>query len=118
MVISPSTDSPFDLRESTSERSDVADRDRLPLPGGPVRPRRDGNIDVIREVLLAAGAPISVRKIIELAGGRLCTQSRTPSNVIARDLAMEIIRNRDASEFVRTAPGRYTLRALRDTGRS
>lgn len=67
---------------------------------------------VVEEVLRTSGTPISVREIVERAGARLPSKSKTPDTVVARDLAMDIKRQGDASRFVRTAPGRYTLREL------
>ena len=67
---------------------------------------------VVEEILRTSGTPISVREIVERAGARLPSKSKTPDTVVARDLAMDIKRQGDASRFVRTAPGRYTLREL------
>jgi hypothetical protein len=67
---------------------------------------------VVEEVLRTSGTPISVREIVERAGARLPSKSKTPDTVVARDLAMDIKRQGDASRFVRAAPGRYTLREL------
>jgi hypothetical protein len=55
---------------------------------------------------------MSVREIVEYAKGRLPTKSKTPDTVVARDLSMDIKRKGDESLFCRTAPGRYTMRAL------
>lgn len=69
-------------------------------------------LTVVEEVLRTSGAPISVREIVDRAGARLPSKSKTPDTVVARDLAMDIKRQGDASRFVRTSPGRYTLREL------
>jgi hypothetical protein len=69
-------------------------------------------LTVVEEVLRTIGAPISVREIVERAGARLPSKSKTPDTVVARDLAMDIKRQGEASRFVRTSPGRYTLREL------
>lgn len=67
---------------------------------------------LVEEILRATGTPISVREIVERAGPRLPSKSKTPDTVVARDLAMDIKRQGEASRFLRTAPGRYTLREL------
>lgn len=67
---------------------------------------------VVEEILHEALVPLSVRDIVERAGARLPSKSKTPDTVVARDLAMDIKRHGDGSLFVRTSPGRYTLRAL------
>ena len=65
---------------------------------------------VVEVILRETQVPMSVRQIVEYAGSRLPTKSRTPDTVVARDLSMEIKRNGETSLFVRTSPGRYTLR--------
>ena len=65
---------------------------------------------VVEGILREAEVPMSVREIVERAGDALPTKSKTPDTVVARDLSMDIKRNGDASLFVRTAPGRYTMR--------
>jgi len=55
---------------------------------------------------------MSVREIVERAGARLPSKSKTPDTVVARDLSMDIKRKGEGSLFIRTSPGRYTLRAL------
>lgn len=67
-------------------------------------------LPVIEEILRNAEHPMSVREIVELAGARLPTKSKTPDTVVARDLSMDIKRKGDASLFVRTSPGRYAIR--------
>jgi hypothetical protein len=67
---------------------------------------------VVEEILRETAAPMSVREIVERAGARLPSKSKTPDTVVARDLSMDIKRKGDTSLFVRTSPGRYTLRAL------
>jgi hypothetical protein len=67
---------------------------------------------VVEEVLRANQSPMVVKQIVELAGERLNTKSKTPDTVVARDLAMDIKRNGDGSKFARVAPGKYTLREL------
>lgn len=69
-------------------------------------------LSVVEEVLRACGAPLSVREIVQRAGARLPSKSKTPDTVVARDLAMDIKRLGDQSRFVRTAPGRYAVREL------
>ncbi len=67
---------------------------------------------VVEEILRETAVPMSVREIVERAGVRLPSKSKTPDTVVARDLAMDIKRKAEGSLFVRTSPGRYTLRAL------
>jgi len=67
---------------------------------------------VVEEILRETAVPMSVREIVERAGARLPSKSKTPDTVVARDLSMDIKRNGETSMFVRTSPGRYTLRAL------
>ena len=55
---------------------------------------------------------MSVREIVEVAGDRLPTKSKTPDTVVARDLSMDIKKRGADSKFTRTAPGRYTMREL------
>lgn len=67
---------------------------------------------VVEEIMRETGVPMSVKEIVDQAGPRLPSRSKTPDTVVARDLSMDIKRQGDASMFVRTAPGRYTLRSL------
>jgi hypothetical protein len=67
---------------------------------------------VVEEILRSVGRPVSVREIVDAAGERLPTCSKTPDTVVARDLSMDIKRLGEDSKFVRTSPGRYTVRAL------
>ena len=67
---------------------------------------------VVEEILRETAVPMSVREIVERAGARLPSKSKTPDTVVARDLSMDIKRRGDVSLFVRTSPGRYTLRTL------
>lgn len=67
---------------------------------------------VVEEILRETPVPMSVREIVERAGARLPSKSKTPDTVVARDLAMDIKKKGDSSLFTRTSPGRYTLRAL------
>ena len=67
---------------------------------------------VVEEILRETSVPMSVREIVERAGARLPSKSKTPDTVVARDLSMDIKRKGDGSLFVRTSPGRYTLRGL------
>ena len=67
---------------------------------------------VVEEILRETAVPMSVREIVERAGVRLPSKSKTPDTVVARDLSMDIKRKGESSLFVRTTPGRYTLRAL------
>ena len=67
---------------------------------------------VVEEILRETAVPMSVREIVERAGTRLPSKSKTPDTVVARDLAMDIKKKGEASLFTRTSPGRYTLRAI------
>jgi hypothetical protein len=67
---------------------------------------------VVEEILRETAIPMSVREIVERAGMRLPSKSKTPDTVVARDLSMDIKRKGEGSLFTRTSPGRYTLRAL------
>src|SRR5262245_44969783 len=71
---------------------------------------------VVEEVLRERGIPMVVRQIVEAAGERLPSRSKTPDTVVARDLAMDIKRRGDESKFIRTSPGHYTLRELAAQG--
>ncbi len=67
---------------------------------------------VVEEILRETNVPMSVREIVEHAGSRLPSKSKTPDTVVARDLSMDLKKKGDSSLFVRTSPGRYTLREL------
>ena len=67
---------------------------------------------VVEEILRETQVPMTVREIVERAGSRLPSKSKTPDTVVARDLSMDIKLKGEASSFVRPSPGRYTLRAL------
>ena len=71
---------------------------------------------VVEQVMREIKTPMAVRDIVELAGNSLPTRSKTPDTVVARDLSMDIKRLGDESRFVRTAPGRYTMREFVDSG--
>jgi hypothetical protein len=67
---------------------------------------------VVEEILRETSVPMSVREIVERAGARLPSKSKTPDTVVARDLSMDIKKKGEGSLFTRTSPGRYTLRSL------
>jgi hypothetical protein len=46
----------------------------------------------------------------------LPTRSKTPDTVVARDLSMDIKKHGEESRFIRTAPGRYTIREFVSNG--
>ena len=71
---------------------------------------------VVEEILRETAVPMSVREIVERAGARLPSKSKTPDTVVARDLSMDIKRKGETSLFVRTSPGRYTLKTIAATG--
>ena len=67
---------------------------------------------VVEEVLRETQSPMVVKEIVQRAGDRLPTRSKTPDTVVARDLAIDIKRLGEDSRFARVAPGKYTLREL------
>ena len=67
-------------------------------------------LHVVEDILRERRIPMVVREIVEAAGDRLPTKSKTPDTVVARDLAMDIKRRGEESRFARVAPGRYTLK--------
>ena len=67
---------------------------------------------VVEEILRETAVPMSVREIVQRAGVRLPSKSKTPDTVVARDLSLDIKRKGETSRFARTSPGRYTLRDL------
>src|SRR5882757_8532903 len=67
---------------------------------------------VVEEILRETEVPMSVREIVERAGARLPSKSKTPDTVVARDLSMDLKKKGESSLFVRSSPGRYTLRVL------
>jgi hypothetical protein len=67
---------------------------------------------VVEEILRETQVPMSVRQIVERAGSRLPTRSKTPDTVVARDLSMDIKRRGEESVFIRTSPGRYAIREI------
>lgn len=69
-------------------------------------------LTVVEEILRETAMPMSVREIVDRAGPRLPSKSKTPDTVVARDLSMDIKKKGEESLFVRTSPGRYTLRTL------
>jgi hypothetical protein len=69
-------------------------------------------LHVVEEVLRERRVPMVVREIVEAAGPKLPSKSKTPDTVVARDLAMDIKRRGEASKFIRVSPGRYTLKEL------
>src|SRR4029078_10129491 len=67
---------------------------------------------VVEEILRETAVPMSVREIVERAGARLPSKSKTPDTVVARDLSMDNTKKGEASLFLRPSPGRDALRAL------
>ena len=67
---------------------------------------------VVEDILRETATPMSVKEIVERAGSRLPSKSKTPDTVVARDLSMDIKKKGEGSLFIRTSPGRYTLRDL------
>ena len=52
---------------------------------------------VVEEILRETAVPMSVREIVERAGARLPSKSKTPDTVVARDLSMDIKKKGDTS---------------------
>ena len=73
---------------------------------------------VVEDILRETAVPMSVREIVQRAGARLPSKSKTPDTVVARDLSLDIKRKGEASRFARTSPGRYTLRDIAAAGAS
>ena len=71
---------------------------------------------IVEQVMRQTHTPMSVRDIVEIAGDALPTRSKTPDTVVARDLSMDIKRKGEESRFIRTAPGRYTMREFVESG--
>jgi hypothetical protein len=69
-------------------------------------------LPVIVEILRTEKRPMSVREIVTKAGSNLPTRSRSPANVVHRDLCMDA--KKEGSRIVRTSPGRYALREYID----
>jgi|GEM_PF-1297417 len=69
-------------------------------------------LSVVERILRETGRPMSVRDIVEYSKGTLPTKSKTPDTVVARDLSMDIKKKGEGSIFIRTSPGRYTMRCL------
>jgi hypothetical protein len=67
---------------------------------------------VVEDVLRRARIPLTALQIVTRARGRLPTTAKRPELVVARDLALNLRRLGDESPFVRTGPGRFTLREL------
>ena len=67
---------------------------------------------VVEDILRETAVPMSVKEIVERAGSRLPSKSKTPDTVVARDLSMDLKKKGDSSLFIRTSPGRYTLRDI------
>ncbi|MBP9087678.1 MAG: winged helix-turn-helix domain-containing protein, partial [Kofleriaceae bacterium] len=65
---------------------------------------------VVEEVLRETATPMTVKQIVQRAGARLPSKSKTPDTVVARDLSVNIKKFGEQSLFVRTAPGLYGLR--------
>ncbi|MCA9675562.1 MAG: winged helix-turn-helix domain-containing protein [Myxococcales bacterium] len=67
---------------------------------------------MVEEILRETAVPMSVKEIVERAGSRLPSKSKTPDTVVARDLSMDLKKRGEGSPFIRTSPGRYTLRDI------
>jgi hypothetical protein len=71
---------------------------------------------VVEQIMRQTKTPMAVRDIVEIAGDVLPTRSKTPDTVVARDLSMDIKKHGEESRFIRTAPGRYTMREFVSNG--
>ena len=77
-----------------------------------------GTLLVVELILRETGKPMTVREIVEYAEestspkNRLPTRALRPTTVVARDLSVDIKIKGENSPFVRTAPGRFTMRDL------
>ena len=71
---------------------------------------------VVEEILRETAVPMSVREIVERAGARLPSKSKTPTRSSRATCRWTSRRRARGSLFVRTSPGRYTLRALVPAG--
>jgi len=68
-------------------------------------------LDIVAEVLReVAPRAINAKAIVELAGSRLPTASRTPHTVVSRDLAIDLKAKGNSSRFMRSAPGAFLLK--------
>jgi hypothetical protein len=67
---------------------------------------------VVEMVLRERATPMTVKQIVQVAGARLPSKSKTPDTVVARDLSVNIKKLGEQSLFIRTAPGLYALREL------
>lgn len=97
--------SPDKTRAAMNEMEKLVRRGR---PAGPSH----GMTPIIVEVLRETARPMTVGEIVQHAGARITSRSRTPRTVVARDLAMDIKVNGDRATFVRHERGKYTLREL------
>jgi hypothetical protein len=69
-------------------------------------------LDVVAEVLREfAPRALCVREIVQHAGDRLPTASRTPATVVRRDLAIDIRTFGETSRFARVDRGKFLLKA-------
>lgn len=68
------------------------------------------NLPIVEEVLRAAGRPLKVRQILDIAGDRFPTKSVDPYKVVGRDICLNIVEHGELSTFVRIAPGTFDLR--------
>jgi hypothetical protein len=76
-----------------------------------------GTLYVVEEILREERRPMRLRAIVEAAGPRLPTRSRTPIRVVSRDLHRDIQRRGEDSPFISVGPGRFALRELVDDQR-
>ena len=68
-------------------------------------------LTVVEQILREATEPRTVKQIVERAGIRLPSRSKTPDTVVARDLSLDMKKKGDASLFARPLPGLYCLRS-------
>lgn len=76
----------------------------------------DSYLKIAREVLRSSRQPLSARQILRTAHQLQLVPrglyGRTQQKTMQARLASDILRNRSSSEFYRTGPGRFFLRAL------
>jgi DNA (cytosine-5)-methyltransferase 1 len=66
-------------------------------------------LDVVAEVLReVAPRALRAREIVQIAGRRLPTESRTPATVVSRDLALDVMKKE--SRFLRVERGEFVIK--------
>jgi len=67
--------------------------------------------DIAYQILKKEGKPLHYREITALAikKGLIKTEGKTPWATMNAQLSMDIVKNGEKSEFIRTDPGFFTL---------